>query len=95
MYINEIKIAWYCVFELNVVFDAKYCIPLSEKEWLKGWFNEQYFGNNLKEPVFPWYNSVVVIRKLMAWEAGDVLPRTGGIYGRVDAICRVASQHLK
>ena len=51
--------------------------------------------NNLKEPVFPCYNSVVVIRKLMAWEAGDVLPPMGGIYGRVDAISRVASQHLK
>ena len=31
----------------------------------------------------------------MAWEAGDVLPPTGGIYGRVDTISRVASQIFK
>ena len=51
--------------------------------------------NNINERVFPCHNSVVVIRKLMAWEAGDVLPPTGGIYGRVDAISRVASQIFK
>ena len=31
----------------------------------------------------------------MAWEVGDVLPPTGGIYDRVDTISRVASQIFK